>query len=393
MAVSTIQVFVKVPPGSVLAFSVKVSDTLAALKPQIAARANISPSTTFSFTRESGYPLPDNSTVQDCCATTGATLCVRFHGQPSTPKLPSISLPSTQLAESTPKLPSLDIRSAVRAAAEEYAEKLSQLEHTARAQIFQQLQAKEEEANARVAALVSSRKKELQDRRDAAQKELEEDWTKRQLKVEEAAARLTQRELELDQRTAEFAKAMSAQETALKTAREKLVAEMAEMTKHAVSERIYLNIGGQHFTTTKSTLTKYRDTYFSAMLSGRYRQDKAADGSSSIFIDRDGSLFGYVLEYLRDGTVTPDRPNEALIAKLKREFAFYQLRMPSIEIDQEKPARPAAASFGSNSASNVWSCSYCNFTTNYARRSRCFKCNNPRIVALAAEDAYDYDDD
>ena len=60
---------------------------------------------------------------------------------------------------------------------------------------------------------------------------------------------------------------------------------------------IKLNVVGQHFTTSLQTLTKDPGSMLHAMFSGRF-DTKPAEGGS-YFIDRDGTHFRYILNYLR----------------------------------------------------------------------------------------------
>ena len=62
---------------------------------------------------------------------------------------------------------------------------------------------------------------------------------------------------------------------------------------------VELNVGGQHFTTSLQTLTKDPGSMLHAMFSGRFDTKPAKDGSC--FIDRDGTHFRYILNYLRTG--------------------------------------------------------------------------------------------
>lgn len=64
---------------------------------------------------------------------------------------------------------------------------------------------------------------------------------------------------------------------------------------------VKLNIGGTLVSTTIDTLTKQGDHMLSAMFSGRMELTYDTDGW--VTIDRDGRLFHYILNYLRDGTV------------------------------------------------------------------------------------------
>ena len=86
--------------------------------------------------------------------------------------------------------------------------------------------------------------------------------------------------------------------------------------------KVKLDVGGHVFTTTISTLTKYEDSMLAHMFSGLFTIQK--DEQGCIFIDRDGSHFRYILNYLRDGRV--DLPDDPLIFnEIKREAEYYQL--------------------------------------------------------------------
>ncbi len=83
---------------------------------------------------------------------------------------------------------------------------------------------------------------------------------------------------------------------------------------------ISFNIGGHHYTVSRSLLDMYPNTMLTRSSSERWHEQK--DGSE-IFIDRNGSRFQYVLDYLRDGEVfLPISENkEALLA----EFEYYNI--------------------------------------------------------------------
>ncbi|XP_068760879.1 uncharacterized protein [Montipora capricornis] len=89
------------------------------------------------------------------------------------------------------------------------------------------------------------------------------------------------------------------------------------------SSTIKLNVGGQHFTTSLQTLTKDTGSMLHAMFSGRFDTKPAEDGS--YFIDRDGTHFRYILNYLRTGRLI--LPEDKLVRKeLLEEAEFYQIR-------------------------------------------------------------------
>jgi hypothetical protein len=75
------------------------------------------------------------------------------------------------------------------------------------------------------------------------------------------------------------------------------------------SDCVTLNVGGSLFLTTFSTLLSVPNTYFTARFAHNYADSQRSTTSSSIiplhhyFIDRDGTHFRYILNYLRDRTI------------------------------------------------------------------------------------------
>ncbi|CAL9685115.1 unnamed protein product [Knipowitschia caucasica] len=84
-------------------------------------------------------------------------------------------------------------------------------------------------------------------------------------------------------------------------------------------EILSLNVGGTYFTTRLSTLQRYDDTMLAAMFSGRYHIPQDSDGR--YFIDRDGSYFGDVLNFLREGELPPQERVRAVY----REAQYYSI--------------------------------------------------------------------
>eukprot|EP01130_Rhizamoeba_saxonica_P011459 TRINITY_DN475_c0_g3_i4.p1 TRINITY_DN475_c0_g3~~TRINITY_DN475_c0_g3_i4.p1 ORF type:complete len:319 (+),score=62.65 TRINITY_DN475_c0_g3_i4:606-1562(+) len=86
--------------------------------------------------------------------------------------------------------------------------------------------------------------------------------------------------------------------------------------------KVKLDIGGNYFSTSVQTLTKFPDSMFGAMFSGRYEIEY--DDDSCVFIDRDGTHFRYILNFLRDGHI--DLPQDPQIhLELLREAEYYQI--------------------------------------------------------------------
>jgi len=90
---------------------------------------------------------------------------------------------------------------------------------------------------------------------------------------------------------------------------------------------IDLNVGGTHYSTSHSTLTKYPDSMLGIMFSGRHDLETMKCSDDGFFIDRDGARFRYVLDYLRDGKdVVQSFPKLAdVLLGLLYDAKYYQL--------------------------------------------------------------------
>ena len=92
------------------------------------------------------------------------------------------------------------------------------------------------------------------------------------------------------------------------------------------NEVIVLDVGGKKFTSSLQTMLAEPDSLLGRMVSGRHPQEIQKDGS--IFIDRDGTHFGIILNYLR-GAITskkqlPDDLNT--LSLLSCEVQYYELK-------------------------------------------------------------------
>jgi len=89
---------------------------------------------------------------------------------------------------------------------------------------------------------------------------------------------------------------------------------------------IQLDVGGKRFTTSLDTLCKDKNSMIAVMFSGRHNLMQSEDGF--YFIDRDGSYFQYILNYLRGNISSPgDLPeNQLVLNALRREADYYQIR-------------------------------------------------------------------
>ena len=86
---------------------------------------------------------------------------------------------------------------------------------------------------------------------------------------------------------------------------------------------IQLNVGGHRFTTSLQTLTKDPNSMLAAMFSGKFEMKPTDDGA--FFIDRDGTHFRFILNYLRNGElILPE--GATFVKELEAEAKFYQIQ-------------------------------------------------------------------
>mgnify|MGYP001601287288 FL=1 len=95
------------------------------------------------------------------------------------------------------------------------------------------------------------------------------------------------------------------------------------MTSSDDTTVVHLNVGGQRYTTQLGTLRRYRGSVLASMFSPPFaiHQDSR---EGSFFLDRNGDVFGLVLDYLRSGILVVPR-NPERYATLRREIAYYGL--------------------------------------------------------------------
>lgn len=88
--------------------------------------------------------------------------------------------------------------------------------------------------------------------------------------------------------------------------------------------RIYLDVGGQRFTTTIKTLTQQINSIFFKTLITEKWNINTNSIDNPIFIDRDGRLFDYILKYLRTGELNID--DKTTRKELLTEAKYYKLQ-------------------------------------------------------------------
>nr|XP_028584189.1 BTB/POZ domain-containing protein KCTD12 [Podarcis muralis] len=89
-------------------------------------------------------------------------------------------------------------------------------------------------------------------------------------------------------------------------------------------EIVELNVGGQVYVTRRGTVLSVRGSLLWRMFSEQAASELPRDSKGRFFLDRDGFLFRYILDYLRDQElVLPERFPER--SRLQREAEYFQL--------------------------------------------------------------------
>ncbi|XP_022783196.1 uncharacterized protein LOC111323997 [Stylophora pistillata] len=124
--------------------------------------------------------------------------------------------------------------------------------------------------------------------------------------------------------------------------RKEAVEEMTRTLSHVhFASSIKLNVGGKIYNTTLDTLRKDRDSMLCAMFSGRFEL-KADPDDGAYFIDRDGKLFRYLLNYLSDGDLLyPD--DQTVREQLLKEAEIYKIQGIISHLEEAmSPALPSS---------------------------------------------------
>ncbi|XP_015284265.1 PREDICTED: BTB/POZ domain-containing protein KCTD14, partial [Gekko japonicus] len=96
------------------------------------------------------------------------------------------------------------------------------------------------------------------------------------------------------------------------------------------SQIIELNVGGETFTTTLSTLKKYPRSKLAEMFASDQPKPRT-DSEGRYFIDRPGTYFKYILEYLRSNQV----PTQC-VREVYKEALFYDIE-PLVKELEDSP--------------------------------------------------------
>lgn len=85
---------------------------------------------------------------------------------------------------------------------------------------------------------------------------------------------------------------------------------------------VKLNVGGLIYLTTMDTLLSVKDNYFTSLFSGRFQTTQIED---AYFIDRDGIVFRYILDYPRNLSNYQCPTHLDLLIQLEREAGYFLL--------------------------------------------------------------------
>jgi hypothetical protein len=137
---------------------------------------------------------------------------------------------------------------------------------------------------------------------------------RRERQIEELEQDLKRRKLDLDEKEKDLQQQQSDIDDTMRQLR-----TTSEKAKH----KIKLNVGGVVFTTTIDTMASEKDTFFSAMFSGRFLMEP--DDEGEYFIDRDPTHFDIILNHLR-GVDVASKIKEMTTSQrefLQQEVNFY----------------------------------------------------------------------
>ncbi|NXL64786.1 KCNRG protein, partial [Chordeiles acutipennis] len=102
-------------------------------------------------------------------------------------------------------------------------------------------------------------------------------------------------------------------------------------------EVVILSVGGVRFVTQASTLQRFPESRLARMLNNDDQEFKLVNGE--FFVDRDGTLFSYIMDFLR--TLQVSLPTDfSDYQRLQREAEFYELYPLADLLSQEHLLKP-----------------------------------------------------
>ncbi|CAB4405366.1 unnamed protein product [Rhizophagus irregularis] len=124
----------------------------------------------------------------------------------------------------------------------------------------------------------------------------------------------------------------------------------------SAEQTIILNVGGIKYETRRSTLVYYPDTLLGTMFADRNQSLQHPKNENEYFLDRDGNLFRYVMQYYRTGKIhLPNNPSDLKDVSSLPSSYFPSISFEEIEaeldyfqIPFERPLKPSSLSFTIN---------------------------------------------
>ncbi|VEL37733.1 unnamed protein product [Protopolystoma xenopodis] len=108
------------------------------------------------------------------------------------------------------------------------------------------------------------------------------------------------------------------------------------------SNIVELNVGGTHYTTTQETIRSRPNSRLGQLMQEGFYPLR--DGNNRLFIDRDGQLFRYILDFLRTGQVSLPLGFREL-DRLRREASYFQLPEMLTTLEKMTPMLPQSPQF------------------------------------------------
>ena len=157
-----------------------------------------------------------------------------------------------------------------------------------------------------------------------------EKFKKREEQLEKAAKELEISERKFEEKMkiewAKLERDTQEQRRAIQEERSKIEEEKQYMKNiyDIQCSHVKLDVGGHVFSTSLSTLTRDKSSMLAVMFSGRHKLVLSKE--NTYFIDRDGTHFRYILNYLRGDLHLDTFPDDVTILKeIQREADYFQL--------------------------------------------------------------------
>lgn len=103
------------------------------------------------------------------------------------------------------------------------------------------------------------------------------------------------------------------------------------MTEESKRSIIRLNVGGTHYEVSRNTIERCEGSMLASLISETWKEGNS--DNLPIFIDRNGRLFEFVLDYLRTNKV--HLPPSVSKAAVKEEFEFYGIAADMSQVHEK----------------------------------------------------------